>query len=196
MIIKREEVRRKILHLSNSIIPLGYYFIIQDKTTILPILIILTVLCLTIDFLRSKVECLKTIFHYFFSSMLRHHELNGKITGASWVLVGSTLTVFFFDKDIAILALLFMSIGDTFAALVGQKYGKYRIGNKTFEGFIGGFSVCILTSFFFPTISWINKFLGSLAASLIELSPINIDDNLTIPIGAGTLMTILRYLGI
>ena len=62
--------------------------------------------------------------------MMRQHELDGKMTGATWVLIGSTLTVFLFNKDIAVLSLLFMSIGDTVAALVGQKYVKIKIGAK------------------------------------------------------------------
>ncbi len=194
--IKKEELRRKILHLGNSIIPLGYYFFVPGTMKLVWMLSIITIMFVTVDFLRSRVEGIKELFELFFSSMLRKHELDGKMTGATWVLIGSTLTVYLFEKDIAILALLFMSVGDTVAALVGQQFGKIKIGDKTIEGFAGAFFSCLAISYFFPTLTWINRLAGSLSAGLIELSPISIDDNLKIPIVSGTVMTLIRGIGL
>ena len=50
----------------------------------------------------------------------------------------------------------------------------------------------IFISIFFPSVIWINRIAGSLAASLIELSPIPVDDNLMIPIVSGGMMTLFR----
>tara|TARA_Y100000031_G_scaffold120222_1_gene134186 strand:+ start:168 stop:554 length:387 start_codon:yes stop_codon:yes gene_type:complete len=124
--------------------------------------------------------------------MLRKHELEGKLTGATWAFIGGTISVFLFEKDIAVLALLFMSVGDTVAALIGQQYGKIKIGEKTIEGFAGGLVSCIFISIFFPSVIWINSIAGSLIASLIELSPIPVDDNLMIPLISGGMMTLFR----
>ena len=196
MRIKKEELRRKILHLGNSIIPLGYYFFVPGTMKLFWVLSFITIVFVTVDFLRSRIERIKGLFELFFSSMLRKHELDGKMTGATWVLIGSTLTVYLFEKDIAILALLFMSVGDTVAALVGQQFGKIKIGEKTLEGFAGAFFSCLAISYFFPTLTWINRLAGSLSAGLIELSPISIDDNLKIPIVSGTVMTLLSGIGL
>jgi dolichol kinase len=41
-------------------------------------------------------------------------------------------------------------------------------------------------------VIWINRIAGSLIASLIELSPIPVDDNLMIPLISGGMMTLFR----
>lgn len=185
-----------MIHLGNSVIPMGYYFLVKDRMMMVWILFSITICFVTVDYFRSRNTWIEKWFKYFFSPMLRKHELEGKMTGATWVLIGSTLSVFLFDKDIAVLVLLFMSVGDSVAALIGLQYGKIKIGAKSLEGFAGGFISCIFVSIFFPSISWINRISGSLAASLIELSPIPVDDNLLIPIISGGVMTIIRGAGL
>ena len=196
MTLKREEIKRKIIHLGNSVIPLSYYFFIEDRMMMVWILLFISIIFVFIDFFRFRINWLEKYFHMFFNTMLRKHELDGKLTGATWVLAGSTITVFLFNRDIAVLSLLFMSIGDTVAALVGQKYGKIKIGSKSLEGFVGGLIACILVSPFFPSITWLNKIIGSFSASLVELCPLPFDDNLVIPVISGSVMTYIRSLGL
>ena len=192
MLLKTEEINRKIIHLGNSVIPLSYYFFVQDRITMVWILFSVTIFFVTVDYFRYHIEWIQKWFGIFFSSMLRKHELEGKLTGATWAFIGGTISVFIFEKDIAVLSLLFMSVGDTVAALIGQRYGRIKIGKKTIEGFAGGLVSCILISIFFPSVIWINRIAGSLTASLIELSSIPLDDNLMIPIISGGVMTLFR----
>ncbi|MCK4904320.1 MAG: phosphatidate cytidylyltransferase [Candidatus Marinimicrobia bacterium] len=147
-----------------------------------------------IDFRRTRNGWLSKVFGKLFNGMLRSHELEGKLTGASYVLIGSFISVAIFPKEIAILALLFAAIGDTVAALYGRKFGKIRIWNKTLEGSIVGLIACFIITLFFPQIPNIIKFSGAFAAMFIELLPINIDDNLRIPLLSGFVMYILSNL--
>ncbi len=192
MLLRSEEIKRKIIHLSNSVIPLSYYFFVEDRLMMIWILLSITIFFVAVDYFRFRIGWIQKWFSVFFSSMLRKHELEGKLTGATWAFIGATISVFLFDKDIAVLALLFMSVGDTIAALIGQQYGKIKIGEKTIEGFAGGLVSCILISIFFPSVNWINRIAGALVASLIELSPIPVDDNLMIPLISGGMMTLFR----
>ncbi|MDP7609125.1 MAG: hypothetical protein QF814_05325 [Candidatus Marinimicrobia bacterium] len=192
MLLRSEEIKRKIIHLSNSVIPLSYYFFVEDRLMMIWILLSITIFFVAVDYFRFRIGWIQKWFSVFFSSMLRKHELEGKLTGATWAFIGATISVFLFEKDIAVLALLFMSVGDTIAALIGQQYGKIKIGEKTIEGFAGGLVSCILISIFFPSVNWINRIAGSLIASLIELSPIPVDDNLMIPLISGGMMTLFR----
>lgn len=192
MLLSSEEIKRKIIHLSNSVIPLSYYFFVEDRLMMIWILLSITIFFVAVDYFRFRIGWIQKWFSVFFSSMLRKHELEGKLTGATWAFIGATISVFLFEKDIAVLALLFMSVGDTVAALIGQQYGKIKIGEKTIEGFAGGLVSCILISIFFPSVNWINRIAGSLIASLIELSPIPVDDNLMIPLISGGMMTLFR----
>jgi len=192
LLLRSEEIKRKIIHLSNSVIPLSYYFFVEDRLMMIWILLSITIFFVAVDYFRFRIGWIQKWFSVFFSSMLRKHELEGKLTGATWAFIGATISVFLFEKDIAVLALLFMSVGDTIAALIGQQYGKIKIGEKTIEGFAGGLVSCILISIFFPSVNWINRIAGSLIASLIELSPIPVDDNLMIPLISGGMMTLFR----
>jgi dolichol kinase len=188
----RQELFRKTIHLcTNSIIPLAYLFLNIPRIWMIIIIGTVSVVFVIIDFGRTRNGWLSEIFGKLFNGMLRSHELEGKLTGASYVLIGSFISIGIFSKEIAVLALLFTAIGDTAAALYGRKFGKIRIWNKTLEGSIAGLIACTIIALFFPQIPNIIKFSGAFAAMFIELLPLNIDDNLRIPLFSGFIMYIL-----
>ena len=83
-------------------------------------------------------------------------------------------------------------MGDTSAALMGRKYGKTFIGNKTLEGSCAFFISCIIASMLLTPTSLIVAMVASFIATLIELKNIyNINDNLTIPISSAFTIDIL-----
>jgi dolichol kinase len=185
----RQEISRKSIHLiTNALIPFTYFLLDIPKIWMVGLLGFGAIVFIIVDLGRTRNIWIAKIFQKFFNNMMRSHELDGKLTGASYVLIGSFVTITLFPKDIAIPALLFASFGDTFAALVGKKYGKVRIWGKTLEGSIAGFIACILVTWFIPGITLEIKIIGALAAMLIELIPIRIDDNLRIPLFSGAIM--------
>jgi dolichol kinase len=191
----RQEIIRKAIHLSiYSFIPLAYLFLDISKIWMIVLLGIGSVAIVIIDIGRTRDGWISKIFGKLFNGMLRSHELDGKLTGASYVLIGSFVSVVIFPKEIAILALLFTAIGDTAAALYGKKFGKFKIWNKTLEGSIVGLIACFIIASFFPQIPNIIKFSGAFAAMFIELLPIKIDDNLRIPLFSGIVMYSLSIL--
>jgi dolichol kinase len=191
----RQEIIRKAIHLSiYSFIPLAYLFLDISKIWMIVLLGIGSVAIVIIDIGRTRDGWISKIFGKLFNGMLRSHELDGKLTGASYVLIGSFVSVVIFPKEIAILALLFTAIGDTAAALYGKKFGKLKIWNKTLEGSIVGLIACFIIASFFPQIPNIIKFSGAFAAMFIELLPIKIDDNLRIPLFSGIVMYSLSIL--
>ena len=192
----QQELFRKSIHLfTDSLIPLVYLLLNIPRNWMAIVIGIASVAFVIIDFGRTRNGgWLSKIFVKLFNGMLRSHELEGKLTGASYVLIGSFISIAIFPKEIAVLALLFTAIGDSAAALYGRKFGKLRIWNKTLEGSIAGFVACLIITLFFPDIPNIIKFSGAFAAMFIELLPINIDDNLRIPLFSGIVMYILSNL--
>ena len=191
----RQEIIRKAIHLSiNSFIPLVYLFFNVPKFWMVTLLGIGSVTIVIIDLGRTRNGWMSKIFGKLFNRMLRSHELEGELTGASYVLIGAFISVAIFPKEIVVLALLFTAFGDTAAALYGRKFGKFRIWNKTLEGSIVGLIACFVIASFFPDIPNIIKFSGAFAAMFIELLPIKIDDNLRIPLFSGFVMYILLIL--
>jgi glycerol-3-phosphate acyltransferase PlsY len=71
---------------------------------------------------------------------------------------------------------------------VGKGIGKIRIFGKTLEGSLAFFFSSLLIVWLYPDL---NRFWGSLAAlgaTLIELLPIRVDDNVSIPLIAACIM--------
>jgi dolichol kinase len=149
------------------------------------------ILFILTDIFRHKIGWIQSIFKYFFNSMLRSHEMDGKLTGATWVMIGAVITITLFSKPVAIIALIFMSLGDTAAGLIGQRFGKHKIGDKTWEGFFGGLIICIIIALNFPFLPLTVSLIGAISAMIMELIPIPLDDNFKIPLGSGAIMMML-----
>lgn len=186
--IAYDEYLRKLIHLLNLVIPLGYVYVIPEKWMMLRLLLILSILFLLIDVLRNRTKSVKNIFDKYFDGMLRNHEKEGGLTGATWVMFGSLISVILFSKPVAIIALVFMSIGDTVAGLFGQRYGKHKIWNKSWEGFFAGLVACTIIAINYELLPFHVSAVGAIAAMVMEILPIPLDDNFKIPIGAGGIM--------
>lgn len=190
--IHNSEFLRKLLHLSNLVIPFTYLFYFDSKVEALIILLPITLLASLIEYLRINSISVKNIFDKYLFSMLRNHEKSGKYTGATWVFISSTLSIGIFPKDIAIISLIYMSIGDTAAGLIGRKFGRIKIYNKTLEGALAGFIVCLIVGLMIDlNLSKTVVAIGALSAAIIEFMPISIDDNLRIPLFSGTVMYVM-----
>ena len=189
--ISFDEYIRKIIHLFSLIIPFGYLYLITDKYVMVQILIVLNIIFLFFDITRHRIVWIQSIFKYFFNDMLRGHEQKGHLTGATWVIIGSLISILIFTKYVAIIALIFMSLGDTAAGLIGQKFGKHKVGNKTWEGFLAGLIICIIVAINFPFLPLKISLVGALVAMIMELLPIPLDDNFKIPLGSGAIMMML-----
>ena len=183
-----KELLRKTTHLAGFFIPCIY--IVLDKSTMISIAGSLVGIAVIVEFLKWVSESFREMFYRFFESILRRHERKGAITGATYYLISTFLCIVFFDKDIAIVSIFFIVLGDTAAALVGKAWGRIKlIGNKSLEGSIACFTVCAVISLF-----WIDPVVGltgAFVASLAELLPLRIDDNLTVPLISGAVMQLM-----
>ena len=189
--ISFDEYIRKIIHLFSLIITFGYLYLITDKYVMVQILIVLNIIFLFFDITRHRIVWIQSIFKYFFNDMLRGHEQRGHLTGATWVIIGSLISILIFTKYVAVIALIFMSLGDTAAGLIGQKFGKHKVGNKTWEGFLAGLIICIIVAINYPFLPLKISLVGALVAMIMELLPIPLDDNFKIPLGSGAIMMML-----
>ncbi len=121
-----------------------------------------------------------------------------EITGATYLWVSAAIAVFAFEKEVAVLALLFLAIGDPLAALVGGRdhhlriFGKSVVGSAAF--LIGATAVGSIAAVHgdVPMAWWLVP--GAFTAALAELVPLKIDDNLTIPLASGAVMTLLALI--
>ncbi len=189
------EILRKILHIFSSAIPLIYFFYIDSKKIMLTCLAISIFFAFIIEISRIKLISFQNIFNKYLGNMLRTKEKNGDITGATWMLVGSFTTILLFPIDIAVAALIFLSVGDAIAGLVGQFFPIYKVKDKSLSGTIAGIIGCIVSLIILNTsIPLYIIIIGAISAMLIELLPLSINDNLTIPNFSGSVMILADYI--
>jgi glycerol-3-phosphate acyltransferase PlsY len=110
------------------------------------------------------------------------------VTGATYYFIAAFIPVLCFSRDVAIVGLLFLVMGDSIAALIGTTYGAHKIGDKSAEGSLACFLVCSVIGV--VLLGWIG-IPGAIAATLSELVPLPVDDNLRIPLISGIIMQLL-----
>jgi len=71
---------------------------------------------------------------------------------------------------------------------VGKGMGRVAIFKKTLEGSLAFLFSALLIVWIYPGLNRLAGSLAALGATVIELLPIPIDDNLTIPLVAGAIM--------
>ncbi|PWB72959.1 hypothetical protein C3F09_05890, partial [candidate division GN15 bacterium] len=130
-----QELARKATHMGALVIPGGYFLLGLSKGEALAIMIPITLAMVLIDISRLRHWSLwEKIGRPVIGRMIRQHEQNGDFTGATYILASSCFTIGLYAKPIAIAALAFIIVGDSFAAIIGRRYGRHRFGRKSVEG--------------------------------------------------------------
>ncbi len=149
---------------------------------------------LALDLIRFRIAWLNRIFLQSLRLLLKRDE-DRRITGATYLLIGACFAFLLFDKSLAIAVLLFLSLGDPAAALVGRPIPRPRVFGKSPVGTLAFIAVSLLVIGLL-VIAGVTEFkwifvAGAVVAGLVELAPSPLDDNLTIPLIAGAVMQYL-----
>ena len=174
------------------IVPCGYYLLGLNKGQMLSIMVPAFLAMTLIDIARLRNWSFWNKFaRPILSPIIRTHELEGDFTGAFYILGSFCLTIFLFDKPLAIAAIAFIIVGDTFAALIGRKFGKHKFRSKSVEGSLGCFVGASIVAFLTPDLPLTVGVIGALVATVTEAVSFNIDDNVSVPLVSGLVMHIV-----
>ncbi len=121
------------------------------------------------------------------------------VTAATFFVLAATLAFVSFNREVAVLCLLFSAVGDPAASVVGSRSRSWRlnrkspIGTRAFRA--GGGAAAALFSIH-PDVSlaWWVVAMGVMVAAIVELLPIPLDDNFTVPLSSGAVMAALALL--
>jgi|TARA_B100000686_G_C16783028_1_gene973258 dolichol kinase len=188
----QRELLRKLIHYGSSIFPFIYYNFFS-RAEMLWLLGGLSAIFLLAEILRMNISIFKHLFKRFFGPIVRVSESN-KFTGATSVFISGFLTVLIFEKNIAIFAMLTLSLADATAALIGKKWGKRKLFDKTLEGSLTFLIVSIGLAIILPDLFRLGAIVAAIVATLIELFPSPIDDNLMIPISIATTLSLFHLI--
>ena len=191
------EGQRKIVHLAFILLPLELLHEVlpwpRGRAAWSLLLFAAVAFAVLIDLFRIHDRRVKRLFGQLVGQLLREHE-EFNLLGSTYLLMAALLAVGLFDRPLAAAALGFTVLGDGVAALAGKAWGRHRLFNKTLEGAAGGFAACLAWAtyvHFTAGLPWEVVLIGALVASLVELLPIPLDDNLGITLFAGYAMKLL-----
>ena len=181
---------RRLFHaVAGSLPPLAGIFAPMPELVV--ILAVLALGSLSLDLTRFRVSWLNRLFLRWLRPLLKSSE-DRRITGATYLLVAAFLSFLLFDRPVAIAVLLFLSLGDPAAALVGRPmpgprlFGKSPVGTLAFIGVSLLVAAALVVAGIAP-FHW-GLLAGAVVAGLVELAPLPGDDNLWVPLIAGTVM--------
>ena len=186
----REEIFRKSVHLSSLTYPI-IYFLFLTKIQMITLVFCIMLFVIVGDLVRVKTKWLNNIFNI----ILRDGEKNGGLSGATFFMIGTFLTVLIFNKNIAIASLFVLVISDTAAAIFGKLIKSKKIlGDKSVAGcfaFLASSIMITLVSFYLfrwtSNYNLLHIFIPCFVTTIAELfaKKIHMDDNILIPIVFG-----------
>jgi dolichol kinase len=192
----RQEVYRKLIHLSSLWMPAAVYFF-EQKTALVAFAACMTAV-LTYETVRRQKNGTARLLEQIFGLALRPDEKGQRFkpSGAIYVLAAACLSTLIFPRLVAVTALSMMLTGDAAAALLGRKFGRKKIFDKSLEGGLGFFAAALATAVVIAMLAPVGEgymYAATAAAvvgALVELvsKQLRIDDNLAVPLAAGGVM--------
>ncbi len=156
------------------------------------------------EIFRKKYPAYNRWMIKIIGGMMREREKTN-ISSATYYIGSMFLVMLVFPKEVSILTLFFIAVGDTIAGIVGVLWGRHKITrHASLEGTLACFTVCFLATCFFVSghmqgfaLQGFNVILFSLLAGVIaciaESSFKKLDDNLVMPLLSAPALTILMY---
>lgn len=191
------EARRKAIHLAFLVLPLELLLELlpwpRTRTEFRLLFLALTAGAVAVDVLRIHEQRVRTFFKRFFGELIREHE-RMSLLGSTYLLLAALIAIEVFPQPIAAAALGFTVLGDAMGALVGKAWGRHRVFNKSIEGALGCLVACLAWAALVSSVAhvpWTVTVAGAVVATLVEVLPIPLDDNLGITLAAGYTMRLL-----
>ncbi len=193
------EVRRKLIHLTGLSVPLGIMIFGKIYTAAMIAAALVVALALEAGRLKGRIRLPE----------VRDHEQE-KVAGYIYYIFGSLITVLIFQPMIAITAMLMLSLGDPVSGLVGSVLENSNVRGcnqrwriKPFPIVTAMFLACLALGYLSSAITnlpfqvYLAGAVGATIADSIALIFCNrgLDDNLTIPLFAGTMMSLVVLVG-
>ncbi len=205
---------RKTVHLLSGLVVLIVPFFI------LPLHAVFIALSMTIVvYFSSRESSVKQLQELYESISEEAEETVGRLQGPFHYSVSITMLIAVFaifapDRlYFPICGILIMIVSDTFASLIGKKYGRIKLApaytgsRRTLEGtltfFISAFILCFSAFYFYGLFNPVNQkvltlelvfvysFITGITGTLVELFSPSTFDDLTVPIAATMVIYVL-----
>ena len=189
----RSMLGRRLWHVSTGLCIVAAAWLLP-KTTFLLSLGAVTFLFLAFELVRLRASSVNRWFCLHFGSLLRQEEVS-HVTTSSYVLIAALVAYLAFGRDIAVLSVCFLAVGDVAAGIVGWHMGRTKLLGKALEGDLACLVSCLATGFLLHyvglNVGLVTIAAGALGATIGQAVSGPVDDNLTLPLLAGVAMAVV-----
>ena len=148
----------------------------------------------TVEMIRLRNPRINDSVMKFWGPIMRSCETD-RLSGVPFYIASCMIAVAIFPKEIAILSILYLAIGDPIASLMGISFGQnsWKLANgKSLVGTVSGMVACAIATLVFLNASNTPQqlilpmsVLGGFVGGAAELLPLEVDDNFSIPVVSG-----------
>jgi dolichol kinase/phosphoserine phosphatase len=182
------EVLRQSVHMSA--------FLALFMWMISPLLSFSLLFSLSVAYIFSEGLRMDGVFIFpverFVQYLGRKEELHLFVVNPLYLVIGILTPLLLFVPPISYIAVAVLAFGDSISTIVGLKLGRYHIPynkTKSLEGSISGFIVAAFISSLF--VSPFFAIIAALSGMIIESLPLPFNDNVSIPLGVGIILSVL-----
>jgi glycerol-3-phosphate acyltransferase PlsY len=193
------KIGRKIYHLTGGLALIALY-VWLGRPAGLMVLTGIFVFATSLDLIRLRSASLNRFFFTHFKKFIRDSE-QSKLTGTPWYVLGILVSAAVYGMPVAAYCVAFLACGDVAATSVGEKWGSIKIARgKSLQGSIAFFvasaaAALIMDAWFVPMDAGVFM-AGAAAAAVVEVVPVSINDNLSVPVISGAVMQLLLTLSL
>lgn len=191
----RKELFRKAIHIFGFSIP--FVSITAGVPFAVLIIVALAVTYTISEYLRLKGRYLP-VFTAITRLAMRNTDNTGEgkqnsfVKAPLYLAAGVLASLLIFPAPFNYAAIAVVTLGDGFASVVGRLYGRNKIpytGGKTLEGSSAGLVCAFIGAAIF--ISPVTALIAAIVGMTVELLPLRITDNLTVPLLSGLSISII-----
>lgn len=185
----RKEVVRKLFHLTGVTIPLFYVLLSKDFAIFYTATLLLASIFL--EFIRIRAHILFPM-NKILDMISRQFETTA-IASYVYFCMAALIIVFFLSESAAIVGLMVALFGDAFSAIIGVRFGKHKIKDKTVEGEIAGIITVFIIAYLLTKNIIISIILG-FVFMIFDLVNFGFDDNFVLPMSMSVIFNFLEVL--
>lgn len=162
------------------------------RPTVLVLLALGTALALVLEWVRLRYPPFQRVISRIIA--VKEKETRGP-SAATYLLLGALAAFLAFPVEVAVAAMLFVAVADPAASLVGERWGRHRVGRKSVEGSLAFLGAALGVGLMLsgvgrgPGVAAVA--VGATVAAIAELLPLPLDDNITVPLLSGGAMILV-----
>jgi len=189
-VFSKEESLRQIIHIASFLVALVSKYLLGIHIVV-SLISAVTMLYIMSEFARIQGAKFPIVSAITWKAA-RKPELYEFATAPIFFALGIMLSLVLFPDPANYAAVVILTFGDGFATIFGKKLGRTVIPfnkGKRLEGSLFGFVFAFLGVLIFVTP--VKALIGAALGMLIEVLPLPINDNLTIPLITGLALTLI-----